>query len=56
MVPRAGESTTVSITIPADELALWSIDGEWVVEPGLFEVRLGSSQTVRANSTFTVAS
>lgn len=56
IAPRAGQSTTVSITVPVDELGLWNIDGKWVVETGSFEVRLGSSQAALANSTFTVVS
>jgi beta-glucosidase len=38
---EAGQTVTVSIPIPARRLAHW--DGEWVVEPGTFALRVGPS-------------
>lgn len=40
---QPGESGTVSITVPFNELGLWNIDMEYVVEPGEFEIKVGSS-------------
>ncbi len=38
-----GESQTVSFTIPAEKLAYYNEDMEWTVEPGEFEIMIGSS-------------
>jgi beta-glucosidase len=38
---EAGESVTVSIPIPARRLAYW--DDAWVLEPGVFALRVGAS-------------
>jgi beta-glucosidase len=38
-----GESKTVAITIGPDQLAFTNIDKKWVIEPGDFEVMVGSS-------------
>jgi len=41
---RPGESRTVSFTVPPDRLAFWDEKRKaWVVEPGAFEVMVGSS-------------
>jgi Fibronectin type III-like domain len=47
-------STTVSITVPAAEFALWPLDQEMIVELGLFMVTTGTGDQVYANSTFIV--
>jgi beta-glucosidase len=38
---EAGETVTVSIPVPARRLAHW--DGAWVVEPGLYTLKVGGS-------------
>jgi len=38
-----GQTTTVTFDITPQHLALWNLDMELVVEPGEFEVRVGSS-------------
>ena len=38
-----GESRTVSMRVPFDELRLYNGDGEWVVEPGEFVFSIGRS-------------
>ncbi|KAF5364585.1 hypothetical protein D9758_005612 [Tetrapyrgos nigripes] len=52
----AGGSQTVTIDIPNRELAVWTINNEWVVEPGLFTVQIGTSDTVFASRNFTAIS
>ncbi|CAE6455078.1 unnamed protein product [Rhizoctonia solani] len=51
---QPGQSKSVSISIPVQNLAVWTLDNKFVVEPGKFTVRLGSSQTVYINGTVTV--
>ncbi|KAF8317080.1 glycoside hydrolase [Clavulina sp. PMI_390] len=50
----AGQSVDVSIQIPMQDLAVWTVNSKWVVEPGSFTLRIGSSQEVLLNSTFAV--
>lgn len=50
----AGESKTVSIDIQASQLAVWSLRNTWVVEPGQFLVKVGTSEQSFANATLTV--
>ena len=39
-----GASATVTVVVPADRLAYWSvIDGQWVVEAGTYVVEVGAS-------------
>ena len=38
-----GEQKTVWLSVPYDQLALVDASGAWVVEPGDFEVMVGSS-------------
>lgn len=42
---QAGQSQTVSFSIPASELAFYNIDMELVVEPGKFNVWVGLDST-----------
>ncbi|MCD6200782.1 MAG: fibronectin type III-like domain-contianing protein [Bacteroidales bacterium] len=52
---RRGESRIVLFSIPYDKLALWNTSMEKVVEPGEFEVMVGSSsEDIRLRDTFTV--
>jgi beta-glucosidase len=51
----AGETKTVEIPLFVQDVGLWNIKMEYVVEPGDFVVLLGSSSAdLRANATFTV--
>ncbi|KAI5114741.1 hypothetical protein M0805_001989, partial [Coniferiporia weirii] len=47
-------STEVKITIKSSQLAVWTLNNEFVVEPGQFAIKIGSSDTVYANATLTV--
>ena len=42
---RAGEKTTVTFTLTPDSLALWNEDMKFVVEPGVFDILVGTSST-----------
>ncbi|KAL5530859.1 hypothetical protein ACEPAF_7117 [Sanghuangporus sanghuang] len=50
----AGSSKDVSIEIESKQLAVWTLDNNFVVEPGTFSVRVGTSDTTYANATLTV--
>ena len=52
----AGESDTVTLEIPIDELRHWDIDaGDWVLEHGRIEILLGSaSDDIRETLTITI--
>ncbi|KAK0200569.1 glycoside hydrolase superfamily [Desarmillaria ectypa] len=49
----AGSSQTVTIPISSSQLAVWSHNG-WVVEPGSFNVKIGTSEETYINTTLTV--
>lgn len=52
---KAGESKEVKFTLTTDELSLYNIDMKEVVEPGEFEVMIGSSSTdIRLRENFVV--
>lgn len=51
-----GESTTVTIDLPADALSLWNIDMERVVEPGEFDIMSGPNSADLKTTTLTVTS
>ncbi|OLL25588.1 Periplasmic beta-glucosidase [Neolecta irregularis DAH-3] len=49
------ESTSVQLTIDVSELAVWSIKNEFIIEPGQFQILVGtSSAQIFTNSTFYV--
>lgn len=51
----AGETRRVTFELPMRELALWNIDMQEVVEPGDFELRIGTaSDDIRLRETITV--
>ena len=51
----AGKTETVSIPLAVQDLGLWNINMQYVVEPGNFTVFVGSSSAdFRANATFAV--
>lgn len=50
---NAGETKTVSFTIPRDELKLYNRDMKFVLEPGEFQVMIGtSSDDIRQSGSF----
>jgi beta-glucosidase len=53
---NSGESKAVNFTIPAKELAFWDIGAKsFVVEPGAFEVMVGSSSDdIKSRGVFNV--
>lgn len=51
---RAGGTETVTMQINSTQLALWSLDGRYVVEPGNFTVKIGTSDTTYLNTTLVV--
>jgi beta-glucosidase len=40
---QPGETRAVSFTLSADQFALWSHDREWLIEPGVIELMVGSA-------------
>ncbi len=49
------ETKRVSFTLSADQFALWSREGEWVIEPGEIELMVGSaSDDIRARVSVTI--
>lgn len=42
---RQGETRTVSFAVPPERLGFWDDKKGWIVEPGAFEVMVGSSST-----------
>ncbi|PCH41771.1 glycoside hydrolase family 3 protein [Wolfiporia cocos MD-104 SS10] len=49
-----GGSETVTMQINSTQLGLWSLDNEWIVEPGNFTVKVGTSMTTYLNTTLIV--
>ena len=52
---KAGESTVVSFSLPASELAFWGYDMTYGVEPGDFRLWVGTSSAEGLSADFTVA-
>ncbi|KDQ52012.1 glycoside hydrolase family 3 protein [Jaapia argillacea MUCL 33604] len=50
----AGNSETVSIEVNTSQIAVWTLSNTWVVEPGQFTVRVGTSDQTFANTTLTI--
>ncbi|KAH8103067.1 glycoside hydrolase superfamily [Cristinia sonorae] len=50
----AGSSKSVSIKINNSQLAVWSLKGSWVVEPGQFAIKVGTSDQTFLSTTLTV--
>ncbi|QRW14954.1 glycoside hydrolase family 3 protein [Ceratobasidium sp. AG-Ba] len=49
-----GQSKTASVSIPIQNLAVWTLQNKFTVEPGKFTVQVGTSQAVYVNGTITV--
>jgi len=50
----AGQSKTVSISVASTQLAVWSVNQTWVVEPGQFTVKVGTSDQSFLSTVLTV--
>lgn len=51
---KAGEKRTVSFTVTPEMLAIWNIDMQRVVEPGVFELMVGASSDKTSSVKLTV--
>jgi beta-glucosidase len=52
---KAGQTATIEIPLSVQDIGLWNINMQYVVEPGEFIVYVGSSSAdLRANATFNV--
>ncbi|MBI5463655.1 MAG: glycoside hydrolase family 3 C-terminal domain-containing protein [Ignavibacteriales bacterium] len=50
-----GEKKAISFTLAGDDLAFYDIDMNWIIEPGFFEVMIGSSsEDIRLKGAFAV--
>ncbi|KAI0686231.1 glycoside hydrolase [Earliella scabrosa] len=49
-----GESKEVSIRVNSTQLALWSLNNKFVVEPGKFAIKIGTSDQTFLSTTLTV--
>jgi len=52
---KAGETETVSFKLTQAELGFYNIDMHWTVEPGTFDIMVGSSSVETVNTTLEVA-
>ncbi|EIW81674.1 glycoside hydrolase family 3 protein [Coniophora puteana RWD-64-598 SS2] len=50
----SGTSQTVTIPVRSKQLAVWTVDRTWAVEPGNFSIWVGTSDTKYLNTTLTV--
>ena len=50
-----GETRTVTFTLHPDDLAFWGMDGTWTVEPGRFQVFVGTSSADTISDSFELA-
>lgn len=51
---RPGEAKKVSIRVNSTQLAVWSLSNKFVVEPGQFAIKVGTSDQTFLNTTLTV--
>jgi beta-glucosidase len=49
----AGQSKKVTVPVRGEEIGVWSSQQKWVVEPGDFLIRVGTSDRTFANTTLT---
>ncbi|KAJ6505238.1 fibronectin type III-like domain-containing protein [Mycena sanguinolenta] len=50
----AGGSATVTIPVLSSQLAVWTLQNSWVVEPGVFTLKVGTSDQFFAQANLTV--
>ena len=51
---KAGESQSVTFTVPQSQLAVWNAAKQWAVEPGKFDIKVGGSLDAGLSSKFTL--
>ncbi len=51
---RPGESQKVTIHVNSTQLAVWSLSSKFVVEPGKFSIKVGTSDQTFLNANLTV--
>ena len=51
---RPGEAKKVTIGVNSTQLAVWSLRNKFVVEPGTFAIKVGTSDQTFLNTTLTV--
>ena len=51
---KSGETKTVMFSIPQADLAVWNANKHWAIEPGNFDVKVGSSLDGALNGGFTL--
>lgn len=51
---KSGETKTVKLTIPVSSLGFYNIDMKYVVEPGDFDIYVGSNADSGLESTFKI--
>ncbi|KAJ6603031.1 glycoside hydrolase superfamily [Mycena sp. CBHHK59/15] len=51
----AGGSTTVTISVLSSQLAVWTLQNSWAVESGVFNIKVGTSDQVFAQTNLTVS-
>ncbi|KAJ7983164.1 glycoside hydrolase superfamily [Mycena polygramma] len=51
----AGGSVTVSISVLSSQLAVWTVQNAWAVEAGTFNIKVGTSDQVFAQTNLTVS-
>ncbi len=52
---KTGETKTVRVDLGPDDLTFWSLDMQWVVEPGQFQISAGNSSTSLQHTMLTVS-
>lgn len=50
----AGSSKRITIPVNSTELAAWTLDNKWAVEPGQFAVKVGTSDQTFLTTTLVV--
>ncbi|TRX47270.1 hypothetical protein FNH22_30245 [Fulvivirga sp. M361] len=51
---KKGESKTITIEVSPEQLAYYQ-NGQWVIEPGLYEIKIGASSTdIRLSGTMEI--
>ncbi|KAI0915479.1 hypothetical protein AcV5_003688 [Taiwanofungus camphoratus] len=50
----AGDSQKVTVQVNSSELGLWSLKSSWIVEPGEFAIKVGTSDQTFLNTTLIV--
>jgi hypothetical protein len=54
-LPSAGGSVTVTIPVLSSQLAVWTVQNSWAVESGKFNIKVGTSDQVFAQTNLTVS-